>query len=156
MTDSPPGISAALTDGAARYKSFVLSDHDERGRAISESDPDTPRALADAVDRLYDEINAVLDRFDATRHPMPADQEQLETDCMYSPRRVPRRAWSLTTGRGCGSLTMREVWTVDEIARLEVQPDRQPTGRPMASPGNPVVSCDAPTDDLVWSAIGPR
>ncbi len=80
MTDSDRGISAALTDALTKYEAFLLSDDDERGRAISESDPDTLRALADAVDPLYDEINAVLDRFDATKHPMPADQEQLEID----------------------------------------------------------------------------
>jgi hypothetical protein len=80
MTNPDLGVSPALAAALETYKAFLLSDDDERERGITEGDPEVLRALADAVDPLFDEINAVLDRLTAARHPLPRDQEQLESD----------------------------------------------------------------------------
>jgi ABC-type transporter Mla subunit MlaD len=76
MTDITPALASALTT----YRHFLVSDDSEREEAIESSDPDTLTGLADAVAPLFDEINAVLDQLTSTSHPLPPDQEQLESD----------------------------------------------------------------------------
>lgn len=74
------GISAELAAALQSFRGFLVSDDVERGHEIERSDRETLTALADAVDPLFEEINAVLDRLDRTAHPLPEDQEYLEYD----------------------------------------------------------------------------
>lgn len=70
--------SDALDDALRANATFLLSDDVERETAIQRSGRDELSALADGVDPLYDEINAVLDQLGELAHPLPADQERLE------------------------------------------------------------------------------
>lgn len=80
MPDSVDAISPPLTNALSEYREFLLSDDSEREAAIEGAAPDRLRALADAVDPLFDEINAALDRLTSASHPLRSDQEQLEDE----------------------------------------------------------------------------
>jgi hypothetical protein len=73
-------ISPALASVLSTFASFVLSDDADREDIIEASDPTTLTALVAAVDPLFGEINAVLDRFDEGPRPGSADDQQLESD----------------------------------------------------------------------------
>jgi hypothetical protein len=75
-----PIVSPALRSALDTYGRFLSSDDSEREQAIESSDRETLKAFANAIDQLYEEINAVLDRLVAAHHPLPDDQEQLEYD----------------------------------------------------------------------------
>jgi hypothetical protein len=76
---APVEISPALAGVLDRFERFLVSDDVERSDAIAGSDDQSLRDLVDAVTPLFDEINAVLDVLVAHPHPLPADQEALET-----------------------------------------------------------------------------
>ena len=72
----PDDLAAAL----AEFQPFLLADDEEQSVKVGASDSETLRRLAEAVEPLFDEINATLDATD-------------EAPC--SPRRS--RAWSRTS-----------------------------------------------------------
>lgn len=79
MPDSVEGLSPALATALETYRAFLLSDDSDREAIVEGSSPEQLAALANAIDPLFDEINAVLDRLTGASHPLPRDQEQLES-----------------------------------------------------------------------------
>ena len=80
MPNSVGGLSPALATALETYRAFLLSDDSERAAMVEGSSPEQLAALADAIDPLFDEINAVLDHLTGASHPLPSDQDQLETN----------------------------------------------------------------------------
>ena len=80
MTNSTGTISADLAAALVTFRRFLLADDFDRSREIGGADPETLEALAAAVEPLFDEINAVLDRLTGARHPLPPNEEDLEAD----------------------------------------------------------------------------
>jgi hypothetical protein len=79
LTD-PTDLSAELRTALERFRRFAVSDDAVRGAAIESAATPELEALADTIDPLFAEINAVLDRFDATSHPLPDADAELEHD----------------------------------------------------------------------------
>jgi activator of Hsp90 ATPase-like protein len=73
-------LTAELTAALDSLRPFLLSDDVERGAAIDRSDRATLDEIVRTIHPLFGEINEVLDRMAQKPHPLPADQEQLESD----------------------------------------------------------------------------
>ncbi len=79
-SDIDLGLSPALAAALERFSEFLRSDDDDRARAIEDSEPAVLPTLAAAVQPLFDEINAVLDKYVRRVLPLPPAQGQLESD----------------------------------------------------------------------------
>jgi hypothetical protein len=55
-------LGPALSDALQRFEQFLLSDDGECTETVMAADRETLRPLAETVNPLFDEINAVLDR----------------------------------------------------------------------------------------------
>lgn len=73
-------LSNDLASALDTFSEFLIEDDVARSVAIDNSDHERLSALAAAVDPLFEEINAVLDRLVAKDHPLPEHEEQLEYD----------------------------------------------------------------------------
>lgn len=80
MDENPVAISPELAMALRTLRRHLLADDLERSDAMERSDRETLTALVEAVEPLFDEINAVLDRLLAKPHPLPSDEEELEVD----------------------------------------------------------------------------
>lgn len=72
--------SSDLHAALEKYREFLIADDVERSNVIGAADCETLGELVADVEPLFDEINDVLDRLVAARHPLPADLEDLEVD----------------------------------------------------------------------------
>ncbi len=77
MSDSltPSPRLRAVLDG---FPEFLDSDDEARSDAVSGADTGRLRDLVVAVEPLFDEINALLDRLNAAEHPVSSELETLE------------------------------------------------------------------------------
>lgn len=75
----PITVNDDLAAVLAEYRPFLLSDDDERSDHIANSESDTLRALAEAVEPLFDEINATLDKT-GVAPSLTEDEQALESD----------------------------------------------------------------------------
>jgi len=75
----PNGVSNALASALETFRPFLLPDDDERARHLEGSDSDDLRRLAEAVEPLFDEINATLDRT-SEAPSLSAEDQELESD----------------------------------------------------------------------------
>lgn len=75
--------STALRFALDSFPEFLDSDDDVRSKAVSSADTHRLQDLVAAVQPLNEEINELLDRFDATPHPVAAELEELE-DALHS------------------------------------------------------------------------
>ena len=73
-------VSPELATALRTFSRFLESDDAKRGKEIEGSEAEELNALANAVEPLYDEINAALDLLVAKPHPLPDGEERLEED----------------------------------------------------------------------------
>lgn len=72
-------VSGALAAALADFEPFLLADDEERSNKLVASDSDTLRRLAEAVEPLFDEINATLDKT-GQAPSLSEEEQQLESD----------------------------------------------------------------------------
>ena len=72
-------VSDDLVAALVEFEPFLLSDDEERSNRLEASDSHTLRRLAEAVEPLFDEINATLDKTLAAA-PLSEDEQELESN----------------------------------------------------------------------------
>lgn len=75
-----PIVSLQLAAALRSFRGFVVSDDSTRSEETARSEVELLTALIGAVQPLFPEINAVLDRLISAPHPLRADEERLEED----------------------------------------------------------------------------
>lgn len=76
---TPIRVSDKLSAALADFQPFLLADDEERSNKLAASDSDTLRKLAEAVEPLFDEINATLGSTNEAPS-LSEDEQRLESD----------------------------------------------------------------------------
>jgi hypothetical protein len=75
----PIAVSDGLASALAEFQPLLLADDEERSNKLEATDSDALRRLAEAVEPLFDEINATLDRTNAAP-ALSAGEQELESN----------------------------------------------------------------------------
>jgi len=78
-SSAPIEVSDKLAAVLADFEPFLLADDEERSNKLASSDIATLRRLAEAVEPLFDEINATLDKTGQAAS-LSEDEQRLESD----------------------------------------------------------------------------